>query len=182
MYLRWYFIWGLDSDFRIPFSWGQNSDLIQELINSWKNVLSVLCSIRYLPENLEIEQLIFHQLIIYASNVNSKNLAIFLSFIKFYNTSSTIIVDMARPISTFLFWHPGGPKRRKMNLVGKGTSVRSPKDLASVNRTKAVIWYFRQSNSPTSILAASAPSGIFFMNCWFNCNQMLYGWNITDKA
>ena len=162
MYLRWYFIWGLDSDFRIPFSWGQNSDLIQELINSWKNVLSVLCSIRYLPENLEIEQLIFHQLIIYARNVNSKNLAIFLSFIKFYNTSSTIIVPIHLPNSISSSSSPRLPRQKKTNLVGRLTSLRSfCRTRGSFSRMKPTTRVGRSSTSPTMMFATCESFGIF---------------------
>lgn len=83
-------------------------------------------------------------------------------------TSSTMTVDMALPVSKHLPDDPLGPRCKKINLVGRGTSVKSPIVLASVSLMNAVIGYRNESNSPTQMLAASAPSGIFFMNGWLS--------------
>jgi hypothetical protein len=57
-------------------------------------------------------------------------------------TSSTIIVDIALPISKICPGTPGGIRWTKTNLVGNGTSVRSPITLGSVSFTNAVIGSF----------------------------------------
>ncbi len=56
-----------------------------------------------------------------------------------------------------------GPKSIKMNLVGTGTSVRSPNMTASLSLIKAERGLSRTFNSPTRMFEASAPLGIFFM-------------------
>lgn len=50
------------------------------------------------------------------------------------------------------------------NLVGTGTSVKSPMTDACFRRTKAERVLSKKSTSPTRILLASAPGGIFRMN------------------
>ncbi len=63
----------------------------------------------------------------------------------------------------------GGPRRMKINLVGNGTSVRSPnvKDVFSL--TKAETCRSRPTSSPTKMLLASAFFGIFFMKWLLTC-------------
>ena len=56
-----------------------------------------------------------------------------------------------------------GPNKMKMKRVGTGTSVRSPKIVASLSRIKADKGLSRMLSSPTRMLEASAPFGIFFM-------------------
>ncbi len=50
-----------------------------------------------------------------------------------------------------------------MNLVGTGTSVRSPRWTDSERRMKADSGLSREFSSPTRMLEASAPLGSFFM-------------------
>lgn len=59
----------------------------------------------------------------------------------------------------------------KRNLVGTGTSVRSPRIAASCRRMKAEKGFSKKATSPTRMLEASAPFGIFFMK-----------WLLTLKA
>ena len=61
----------------------------------------------------------------------------------------------------------------KMNLVGTGTSVRSPNMLASCSLINADRGFSRTFSSPTRMLEASAPAGIFFIKCAF--------WNNNHK-
>lgn len=56
-----------------------------------------------------------------------------------------------------------GPRRTNRNLVGIGTSVRSPKNVGISNRTNADIVLSKKSTSPTRIFDASEPGGIFLM-------------------
>ena len=56
-----------------------------------------------------------------------------------------------------------GPNKMKMKRVGTGTSVKSPKMTASLSRIKAERGLSRMLSSPTRILEASAPLGIFFI-------------------
>ena len=86
-------------------------------------------------------------------------------------TSSDIRVAMERPISWYRCWLPSGPSRMKINRVGTGTSVRSPSNWALLRRTKARTGWLRKSTSPTRILEASAPGGIFLAKCSLNCNE-----------
>ena len=69
----------------------------------------------------------------------------------------------------------GGPSNRKMNLVGTGTSVRSPKCRAVFNLTKIEIGLCRQFSSPTRMLLASASLGSFFMKCKFEAEAVEAG-------
>ena len=85
-------------------------------------------------------------------------------------TSSDISVAMDRPISWNLLVLPVGPSRRKIKRVGTGTSVMSPRMVAFWRRTNATIWWLRKSTSPTRMLDASAPGGIFFMK-WRFCSN-----------
>ena len=57
----------------------------------------------------------------------------------------------------------------KMNLVGTGTSVRSPSCTASDSLMKADRGLSRVLSSPTRMLEASAPLGSFFMKWVFSC-------------
>lgn len=57
-----------------------------------------------------------------------------------------------------------GPRRMKRNLVGTGTSVRSPRSVEVFRRMNAERGLSKKSTSPTRILEASAPRGIFLMN------------------
>ncbi len=83
-------------------------------------------------------------------------------------TSSDIRVAIERPISWYRCWLPEGPSSIKMNLVGTGTSVKSPSMAALLSRTKAMIGCVKKSTSPTKMLDASAPGGIFLAKCWLN--------------
>ena len=67
-----------------------------------------------------------------------------------------------------------GPSRIKMNLVGTGTSVRSPRTTASLSRINADKGLSRTFSSPTRILEASAPFGIFFMKCAFSWKKEFF--------
>ena len=62
------------------------------------------------------------------------------------------------------FWEfdklTGGPRRIKRNLVGTGTSVRSPSRTASLSLMKADRGLSSSASSPTKILEASASLGI----------------------
>ena len=58
-----------------------------------------------------------------------------------------------------------------MNLVGTGTSVRSPITDALFRRTNAEMLLSRKSTSPTRMLLASAPWGIFFINWTLCCGR-----------
>jgi len=62
-----------------------------------------------------------------------------------------------------------GPRSMKMNRVGTGTSVKSPRTTGCTSRMKAETGFSRQSTSPTSTFEASAPGGIFFKNDVFPC-------------
>ena len=66
----------------------------------------------------------------------------------------------------------------KRNLVGTGTSVRSPRIAASCSRMKAEKGFSKKSTSPTRMLEASAPFGIFFIK-WL---LTLKGRNITLRS
>lgn len=72
---------------------------------------------------------------------------------------------MDLPISWYLLWFPMGPSNINTNLVGTGTSVKSRRMMGCNSLTKVTTGWFRKSTSPTRILAASAPAGIFFMKC-----------------
>ena len=80
-------------------------------------------------------------------------------------TSSDIRVAMDLPISWYLLWFPMGPSNINTNLVGTGTSVKSRRIMGCKSLTKPTTGWFRKSTSPTRMLAASAPGGIFFMKC-----------------
>lgn len=56
-----------------------------------------------------------------------------------------------------------GPSRTNINLVGTGTSVKSPIIPAWLSRMKADRVLSKKSTSPTRMLLASAPAGIFRM-------------------
>ena len=56
-----------------------------------------------------------------------------------------------------------GPSMMKRKRVGTGTSVRSPRIEASWSLMKAEKGFSRKLTSPTRMLEASAPLGIFFM-------------------
>lgn len=64
-----------------------------------------------------------------------------------------------------------GTSNRNKNLVGTGTSVKSPKMWAWFSRIKADRGLSRKSTSPTRILLASAPGGIFRINDKLCCGQ-----------
>ena len=69
-----------------------------------------------------------------------------------------------------------GPRSMKRNLVGTGTSVKSPKCEASERRMNAESGLSSSFNSPTRMLEASAPGGIFFMKWLFlfsNSSELL---------
>lgn len=51
----------------------------------------------------------------------------------------------------------------KRKRVGTGTSVKSPRLVPEVKRTKAVTGFSRKGTSPTKIFDASAPGGIFLI-------------------
>lgn len=53
--------------------------------------------------------------------------------------------------------------------MGTGTSVRSPSIAALFRRMKAEIGFSRKSTSPTRMLLASAPLGIFLMKFKLCC-------------
>ena len=53
----------------------------------------------------------------------------------------------------------------KMNRVGRGTSVRSPKCKAVLSLIKAETGFTSPFSSPIRMLAASASLGSFFMKC-----------------
>lgn len=95
---------------------------------------------------------------------------------------------MARPISWKLSWLPTGPNSINKNLsrdnekktkfycclkmvrlcvylVGIGTSVKSPIIDALFKRKNADSVLSKNSTSPTKMLLASAPGGIFFIKC-----------------
>lgn len=40
-FCRWHFLWRFDAYFWVPFSWGQNNDLVQELIDTGDQVVPV---------------------------------------------------------------------------------------------------------------------------------------------
>lgn len=80
-------------------------------------------------------------------------------------TSSDMRVAMDLPISWYLLWFPIGPSNINTNLVGTGTSVKSRRMIGCSSLTKVTTGWFRKSTSPTRMLAASAPGGIFFMKC-----------------
>lgn len=80
-------------------------------------------------------------------------------------TSSDIRVAMDLPISWYLLWFPMGPSNINTNLVGTGTSVKSRRIMGCSSLTNVTTGWFRKSTSPTRMLAASAPGGIFFMKC-----------------
>lgn len=105
-----------------------------------------------------------------------------------WNISSDIRVAMARPISWKLSWLPTGPNSINKNLsrdnekktkfycclkmvrlcvylVGIGTSVKSPIIDALFKRKNADSVLSKNSTSPTKMLLASAPGGIFFIKC-----------------
>lgn len=88
-------------------------------------------------------------------------------------TSSDISVAIDRPISWNLLWFPMGPSNTNTNLVGTGTSVKSLRMIGCNSRTKATTGWFKKSTSPTRMLAASAPGGIFFIKCrlYNNCEN-----------
>ena len=54
-----------------------------------------------------------------------------------------------------------------MNLVGTGTSVKSPSITDSCNLKKQEMGLSKLLSSPTKILEVSAPGGSFFMKCVF---------------
>lgn len=89
-------------------------------------------------------------------------------------TSSDIRVAMDLPISWYLLWFPMGPSNINTNLVGTGTSVKSRRMMGCRSRTKPTTGWFRKSTSPTRMLAASAPGGIFFMKCRLWKHQKLW--------
>ena len=60
-----------------------------------------------------------------------------------------------------------GPRRMNINLVGTGTSVKSPNIVASCNLMKHEIGFSKLLISPTRMLEVSAPGGSFFMKCVF---------------
>ena len=69
-----------------------------------------------------------------------------------------------------------GPRSMKRNLVGTGTSVKSPKCEASERRMNAESGLSSSFSSPTRMLEASAPGGIFFMKWLFlfsNSSELL---------
>ena len=74
---------------------------------------------------------------------------------------------MALPTSWNLALLPTGPSRMNRNLVGMGTSVRSPSNTELASLTNAIIGLVRKSTSPTRTFEASAPGGIFFRNLLF---------------
>ena len=98
-------------------------------------------------------------------------------------------VAMERPISWFFWWSPGGPSSININLVGTGTSVMSSNSVAFCRRMKAYRGVVRQSTSPTSMLEASAPAGIFLRKCWLywtinrsiDLNQSINQWVYSGK-
>lgn len=61
----------------------------------------------------------------------------------------------------------------KIYLVGTGTSVKLPIMAASLSRIKADNVFSRKSTSPTKMLLASAPGGIFFIKCIFDLCKSL---------
>lgn len=65
----------------------------------------------------------------------------------------------------------GGPSNMKMNLVGTGTSVKSPIMQAWLSRMKADKVLSRKSTSPTRMLLASAPCGILRIKCVLPCGK-----------
>lgn len=107
-----------------------------------------------------------------------------------WNISSDKRVAMDRPISWKLVSLSGGPNSMNRNLkrnarmsnlidlstkyfsvriylVGTGTSVKSPIIAASFNLINALSVLSKNSTSPTKMLLASAPGGIFFIKCVF---------------
>ena len=62
----------------------------------------------------------------------------------------------------------------KRNLVGTGTSVRSPRIAASCSRMKAEKGFSKKSTSPTRMLEASAPFGIFFIKWLLTLREKYY--------
>ena len=58
-----------------------------------------------------------------------------------------------------------------MNLVGTGTSVKSPSITDSCSLKKQEMGLSKILSSPTKILEVSAPGGSFFMKCVFIYKQ-----------
>jgi len=82
-------------------------------------------------------------------------------------------VAMARPISRYCVPWFIGPRRMNRNLVGTGTSVRSPSITACFRRMKAETWFSRNSTCPIITLDASAPGGSFLKKCWLPCEWVI---------
>ena len=89
------------------------------------------------------------------------NAALFLTSSSPYNTLYLILRIHIRTQLT------PGPRRMNINLVGTGTSVKSPNIVASCNLIKHEIGFSKLLISPTKILEVSAPGGSFFMKCAF---------------
>lgn len=76
-----------------------------------------------------------------------------------------------------------GPNKMKRNRVGTGTSVKSPKNVAWFSRINADKVFSRKSTSPTKMLDASAPGGIFLIKWVFPWNYENFNyWNRYVKT
>lgn len=70
----------------------------------------------------------------------------------------------------------GGPRSINRNLVGTGTSVRSPRRIASLKRINADNGFSSSFSSPTRMFEASASFGIFFMKCCKHTKKKCCTW------
>jgi len=118
---------------------------------------------RWLPSRISVSIAKYWPNISYARSVNDR---VKYLLDKTAPTSSDMSVAIERPISWFFSWSPGGPSSMNMNRVGTGTSVMSPNSVAFCRRMNAYRGLVRQSTSPTRMLEASAPAGIFLRKCW----------------
>ena len=142
-----YILRRLDPDAGVPLPRGQHGHRVQELVQAGQQVVPLLRLVRHV-----VEHLVTHDgrhgptdLVISMEVTLDKIFRVMIHFV-------SVLEELAQ-----------GPSMMKRNLVGTGTSVRSPSIAASCRRMKAEKGFSKKSTSPTRMLEASAPFGIFFM-------------------
>lgn len=186
-------LWRFDAYFWVPFAWRQDDHLVQKLVDTRNQVVTVSGFVGDVAEKLtedtevkskyqqkwdqavecvgaaSVTYIIHHQ-----RRDGSANLIVGLGFAVRTQQDEEKSTRVAG-YSCSQYWDALNIRRNEKrgtqldaHLVGTGTSVRPPSVVAWAKRTKDTKGFSRKSTSPTRTFDASASRGIFFMNLFFN--------------